>query len=198
MTPTAAAAVARLAAWSTSASRLLSRVRSASRKLLKPARSASTRCLASTLRSTLRTDGSFRLTADDEWQRVLPHVFIQGPHDSPDPGELDGLVGHEALELPRGARQGSTRLVRRLEEALVAGDHKAAQPRFDVDDLLLERVGGHERLARLNPQLGRAPHVCAREDHHRESSAHDDRKQTARHDHSTSQPASHSEALRRR
>ena len=63
MTPTAAAAVARLAAWSTSASRVLSRVRSASRKLLKPARSASTRCLASTLRSTLRTDGSFRLTA---------------------------------------------------------------------------------------------------------------------------------------
>ena len=156
MTPTAAAAVARLAAWSTSASRVLSRVRSASRKLLKPARSASTRCLASTVALDAAHGWVVSSHGGDEWQRVLPHVFIQGPHDSPDPGELDGLVGREALELPRGARQGSTRLVRRLEEALVAGDHKAAQPRFDVDDLLLERVGGHERLARLTPQLGGA------------------------------------------
>ncbi len=196
--PTVAAAVARRAASSTSASRALSRVRSASRKLLKPALSASTRCLAATVRSTLRAEASFRRTASTSGSAYCPMYAFMARDDPPDPGELDGLISREPLERPCAGRQRGARLVRRLEEALVPCDDEAAQPGLEVDELLLERVGGHERLARLTPQIGRPAQLGDREQHDGERPAHDHREETARDDHSASQPASHVHVLWRR
>jgi hypothetical protein len=55
----------------------------------------------------------------------------------------------------RSASAGSTslredaRVIGRLEEALVVCDDEAAQPCFEVDDVLLEHVGGYERASRV-------------------------------------------------
>jgi hypothetical protein len=128
----------------------------------------------------------------------LLEVCIQGADQPPDSGALDGLVSREALERSGTRRQGSTRGIRRLEEALVARDDVAAQPCLQVDQVLLERVGADELLAGLTPQVGRPAQVRDRQQHECERPAHDHRKETARDGHSASQPRIPFHALWRR
>ena len=185
--PTTPAAVARRAALSTSASR---RAEAGARGLAEAGEARPQRVdapLGATVASKLRAVSSLLRTASTSGS-AFADIGVHRPDDVLDPGELHGLVGDTA-PVPGTARQGVARLVRRVEEALVPRDDEPSA-RSRGDGCAPRHVGGDQRVARLTPQVRGPPQVCDREEDDGERPAHDYREETARDDHSASQPAS--------
>lgn len=135
-----------------------------------------------------------RVTSSDrsqEWKTVVLDVGVRLAGNPLDSALLSSIAHDEPLQCPGTLGDGGASEVPRLEEALRACDDEAAQARLEVDDELLELVRGHERFARIAPQLRGLAQVADREQQHRERHTEKQRQQPARRDHAKREASGH-------